>query len=143
MIFDVVTLKVVAVDNTTVDKEVHPKNSDTDPTVSPPTSTASTSSPGSPPPSSSAAASATTLPNDELCSDLSYSDAPSTVVERQKDQDLLDKLRQVENELFELRNSYREMMALKDETIKVLHDQIKEMPALILSQLHQQLMQPP
>ena len=84
------------------------------------------------------------LPTDELCSDASYSDAPPTQVKRQDDhQDLIDKLEHVETELSELRNTYREMMALKDETIQMLHDQIKEMPAMILSQLHQQLMQPP
>ena len=97
-----------------------------------------------PPPSSNAADSASPyLPQDEFCSDSTYSDASSTQVESQTSrQDLLGKLKHLENDLIEARNAYREMVTLKDGMIKILHDQMIEMPAMILSRLHQQIIQP-
>ena len=64
---------------------------------------------------------------DEVCQDEVYSDARNDIR-----QDLMDRLQHLQSKLI-----------LRDGYIQILKNQLKEMPALFLSQIQQRLQPPP
>ena len=54
-----------------------------------------------------------------------------------QNQDLLSKVELIQSELIETEKGFREMLSLKDEHIKILTEQIRNLPAQIIHQFQQ------